>query len=63
MVKKLQKMYWEAALKQWEGVGVIEIILILVIIIGLVLLFRNQIMDIITRAFESITNDSNSIIG
>lgn len=45
-----------------RGVGIIEVILILVILIAVVLLFKDQIMDIIDRAFSSITNDSNRII-
>jgi len=48
----------------WEqdGVGVVEIILILVILIGLILLFKDQITSIITNAFEAITGDSTSIM-
>lgn len=45
-----------------SGVGIIEVILILVILIAVVLIFKDQIMDIIDRAFTSITNDSNRII-
>lgn len=45
-----------------RGVGIVEIILILVILIGLVLIFKDQISQIITEAFSSITTDSESII-
>ncbi len=45
-----------------SGVGVIEIVLILVILIGLVTVFKTQINDLLTRIFESITNSSNSIL-
>lgn len=61
MKKKLNHMYWTLATKQFDGVGVIEVILILVVIIGLVLIFRNQIGDIITEAFASINGDASSI--
>lgn len=47
--------------KQIDGIGIIEIILILVIIIGLVLIFRNQIEAIIQTAFESITSNTEGI--
>jgi Flp pilus assembly pilin Flp len=47
--------------KEVDAVGVIEVILILVIIIGLVLIFRNQIGDIIEVAFESINSDASGI--
>lgn len=48
---------------QQEGIGVVEIILILVIIIGLVLIFKDQITGIINDAFEAITGDAGEIIG
>ncbi len=49
----------------WEddrGVGVIEIVLILVILIGLVLIFKEQITEIVTDAFAKITGDANNIL-
>ncbi|HBI73763.1 MAG TPA: hypothetical protein DDY59_11305 [Lachnospiraceae bacterium] len=48
---------------QLDGVGVVEIILILVILIGLVLIFKDQITAIVEKAFEAIAKDTNSIIG
>jgi len=47
--------------KQVCGIGIIEIILILVVIIGLVLIFRNQIEAIIQSAFSSISSDAGQI--
>ena len=47
--------------KELDAVGVIEVILILVIIIGLVLIFREQIGDIIETAFASINSDAGGI--
>lgn len=44
------------------GVGIIEVILILVILIAVVLIFKNQITDIINEAFNAINNDSSDII-
>lgn len=60
-MKKMKNLFWTMATKQVEGVGVIEVILILVIIIGLVLIFRNQIGDIIAEAFASINGDVSGI--
>jgi hypothetical protein len=57
----VKKCYRNVATRQLEGIGVIEIILILVIIIGLVLIFRNQIEAIMKTAFESITGDAKGI--
>lgn len=45
-----------------SGIGVVEIILILVILIGLVLIFKNQISAIITEAFDAINADSGAIV-
>lgn len=45
-----------------RGVGIIEVVLIMVILIAVVLIFKDQIMDIINKAFNSITNDSSNII-
>ncbi|MFT4143245.1 MAG: Flp1 family type IVb pilin [Mobilitalea sp.] len=47
--------------KQLNGIGVIEIILILVIIIGIVLIFRDQIQNILQAAFDSINDNSDSL--
>ncbi|MBO4280952.1 MAG: hypothetical protein J5872_03865 [Lachnospiraceae bacterium] len=45
-----------------SGIGVVEIILILVIVIGLVLIFKNEITSIINSAFDSIKSDSGAIL-
>jgi hypothetical protein len=60
-MERLKKFYWKVVTIQLDGINIIEIILILVIIIGLVLIFRTQITDIITSAFSSITSDSSEI--
>lgn len=48
--------------KEEDGVGVVEIILILVILIGLVLMFKEEIGKIIEKAFKSIRDDSTKIL-
>lgn len=45
-----------------EAIGVVEIILILVVLIALVLLFKNQITKVVNSAFESFNADSTEII-
>lgn len=59
--KKFKDFVSKAATVRLDGIGVIEIILILVIIIGLVLIFRNQIAEIIQDAFASINSDTGEI--
>lgn len=61
MKDKIKRLYWKVTITRLDGVGVVEIILILVIIIGLVLIFRNQIVKIISNAFASINENSSSV--
>ena len=53
------KRFW----RNEEAIGVVEIILILVVLIALVLLFKNKITSVVTKAFKSFTTDAGSIIG
>lgn len=49
--------------KDEEAIGIVEIILILVVLIALVLLFKNKISTVMTKAFKSFTDDAGDIIG
>lgn len=49
--------------KQYDAIGVIEIILILVVLIGLVIIFKSELSEIIANAFEAITGNADQIIG
>lgn len=49
--------------KKIEAIGVVELILILVIVIGLVLIFKDQITEIINDAFDAISGGTSNIIG
>lgn len=44
-----------------SGVGVVEVILILVVLIGLVVLFRDQLTSVVNNIFSRIVNDSNAL--
>lgn len=48
--------------KDNRGVGVIEVVLILVILIGLVLIFKDQITSIVTSALSNISGDAGKIM-
>lgn len=48
--------------KEEDGVGVIEIVLILVVLIGLVLVFKEQITAIVNNAFSAISGSAGKII-
>ena len=44
-----------------DGVGVVEIILILVVLISLVLLFKKQLTSLVKSILSKITSQSNSV--
>lgn len=44
-----------------KGVGVVEIILILVVLIGLVIIFRDQLTGIVNTIFQKISSQSASV--
>lgn len=44
-----------------KGVGVVELILILVVLIGLVVIFRDQLTTIINNIFQRIAADSSAL--
>ncbi|WP_242972553.1 Flp1 family type IVb pilin [Lachnoclostridium sp. An169] len=44
-----------------SGITVIELVLILVIIIALLLIFKNQLIDLINTIFDKITSESANI--
>ena len=49
-------------LEEEDGVGVIEIVLILVILIGLVAVFKNQINTLLRGIFENINTMSDKVM-
>lgn len=60
--KASKKTAIQQLLEDERGIGVIEIILILVILIGLVLLFKDQITSIVNSAFGKIASDATTIL-
>ena len=44
-----------------DAVGVVEIILILVVLIGLVIIFKEQLTSLVKNILSKITKQSNSI--
>ena len=50
-----------AFLQEEDGVGVVEIILILVVLIGLVVIFKDQLTRLVNHIFKKINNQSNGI--
>ena len=57
MKQNLLKLF----LEDESGVTVIEIVLILVVLIGLVMIFKNQLNSLIQSLLDKITKQSSSI--
>ena len=52
------KDFW----REEEGMGTVEIILIIVVLIGLVIIFKTQLRSLVESVFEKITSDSNTVM-
>ena len=52
---------WTAFWKQEEGVGTIEIVLLLVVLIGLVIIFKAQITKLLENIFKEIESQSKEV--
>ncbi|MBQ7782033.1 MAG: hypothetical protein IJ405_08435 [Lachnospiraceae bacterium] len=48
-------------LKEEDGMGTVEVILIIVVLVGLVLIFKEEISDIIDSLFSKITSQTNRL--
>lgn len=46
-----------------DGVGVIEVVLILVVLIGLVIIFKKQINTLLENIFKQINSKSKEVYG
>lgn len=57
-MKRLKDFFQEE-----DGIGTVEIILILVILLMIVVIFRSQITTIITNAFSQINGSAKTING
>ena len=53
--------FWKEFLEDESGVGVVEIILILVVLIGLVLIFKSQLTLLVNDIFTRIISQSSGI--
>ncbi len=47
--------------KDERGIGVVEVILILVVLIGLVVIFRDQLTSLVNSIFGRIAEDANAL--
>lgn len=49
-------------LKDRQGINTVEIVILLAVLIGLVLLFKDYITEFLQKVFDSINRDTNSIL-
>ena len=43
-----------------DGMGTVEVILIIVVLVGLVIIFKDQITEIVEKLFEKITTQTET---
>ena len=55
------KQTWTEFLKDESGMGVVEIILIIVVLIAIVLIFKKQITTLVNDIWESINKEAKKI--
>ncbi|MEG2699895.1 MAG: Flp1 family type IVb pilin [Hungatella sp.] len=55
------KNEWKAFCREEAGVGVIEVVLILVVLIGLVIIFKKQITSLLEGIFKEINSQSKEV--
>ncbi len=53
--------YLKRTLEDKKGIGVVEVILILVVLIGLVIIFKSQLTSLVQTIFNKITSESSGI--
>ncbi len=56
-MRTLLKRFW----KEEDGVGVVELILILVVLIAMVLIFKEQLTKLVETIFDKIVKQSSKI--
>ncbi len=52
---------WKTFLKEEDGMGTVEIILIIVVLVALVLIFKEQLTSIVNSIFSKITSQTDQV--
>lgn len=53
--------FWKDFMQNEDGVGVVEIVLVLVVLIGLVLIFKGNISKLMNNIFKEINKKSKEV--
>ena len=56
-IKREAKKFWNDE----DGMGVVEVVLITIVLVGLVVLFKKQITDLVDSVLSKMTNQANKI--
>ena len=56
-IKREAKKFWNDE----DGMGVVEVVLITIVLVGLVVLFKKQITDLVNSVLSKTTNQANKI--
>lgn len=48
--------------KEEDGMGTVEVVLIIVVLIALVIIFKDSIMDVVEKIMDAIDADTDTII-
>ena len=59
-MKEIKKR-WTAIWKDKRGIGTVEMILILVVLIALVLIFKSKLTSLVNEIFDKITSQSRLV--
>lgn len=57
----MRRREWIRFVQEEDGIGTVEIILILVVIVGLIVIFKSQLTTLINNAFSTITSQADSL--
>lgn len=52
---------WRNLLREEDGMGTVEVILIIVVLVGLVIIFKDQITTIVNNLFKKITSQTGKV--
>lgn len=52
--------YWKQFLEEEDGMGTVEVILIIVVLVGLVIIFKEEITEVVNSLFDKITKKTNT---
>lgn len=56
-IKREAKKFWNDE----DGMGVVEVVLITIVLVGLVVIFKKQITDLVNSVLSKMTNQANKI--